>query len=99
MFPPPGYDEQRNWVQRPAALGPGSVLADAVEHAGFAQIAVRRGETARQPLASERREPGQQFTPMPAYLPVMADHLVMDARQGPVIRQHLRDGFRGGGGG
>ena len=91
LLPLAGLDDERNMGQGPRPVGALGVLIDAVEHAGFAQVTVARGEPARQFLAPEAGEAGEQLLPMRPHRAVIGHHLVVDARQWPVIRQQLGD--------
>ena len=63
-LPLAGLDHQRHMGERPRPVGALLVLVDAIEDAGFAQIAVARREPARQLLASEAGEPGEELEPV-----------------------------------
>ena len=84
-------DQQRHVAQRPGPLGAGGLLVDAVEHAGIVHMAIGSSKTRAELFRPQRREHREQPLPMGPHAAVTIHHLVENARQRPIARQHRRD--------
>ena len=82
-----GVDQQRNVAQQPRANGARRILVDPIEHAGIAQVAVRRREPPVDFRRAQLRQHPQERAPVLAHPPVAVHHLIEIVRARLVARQ------------